>query len=79
MTRYKRRRSDKPHDPNGFFVFASDELPAEVFHLIMSFVPAYPYYFTLRAVCQQWNNEIINVINVKKIAKCSRVGFGDDA
>jgi len=38
-----------------FFVMGDGLLiPREIFHLIMQFIPAFPYYFVLRSVCSQW-------------------------
>ena len=38
----------------GFFIIADQPVPRDIFHLIMSFIPAYPFYFMLRSVCSQW-------------------------
>ena len=38
----------------GFFMMDNKPISRDIFHLIMSFVPAFPYYFVLRSVCSQW-------------------------
>jgi hypothetical protein len=49
---------------DGFFVFRSAQeehhLPMEIFRDILSYIPAYPYYFTLCRVSKQWYNEMEN-------------------
>jgi ankyrin repeat protein len=38
------------------------EIPREIIHSILSFIPAYPYYFTIRGVNKQWLYELEDVM-----------------
>jgi hypothetical protein len=59
---------DTTESNDGFFNFSghqgdeqAEKVPAEIFRHILSFLFAYPYYFTLERVCKQWHNEIQNI------------------
>jgi len=53
----------------GFFMIAGQPIPRDIFHSVMSFIPAFPYYFMLRSVCSQWLYEFQEQIydNVKSL------------
>jgi ankyrin repeat protein len=46
----------------GFFQLNQHDIPREILHSILSYIPAYPYYFTIRGVNKQWMYELEEVM-----------------
>lgn len=45
----------------------NNDFPPELFHHIVSYIPAYPYYITLSRVSRQWQNELETEIIVRDL------------
>nr|CAG4719178.1 unnamed protein product [Naegleria fowleri] len=65
----------------GFFYLPKFDcyLPRPVFHMILQYIPPYPFYLTLRGVCQQWLDDLYHNIcpNVQSIDLVRRNEFSD--
>ncbi|KAG2387466.1 hypothetical protein C9374_001798 [Naegleria lovaniensis] len=75
------RKSKKLDWIQGFFYLPKFDcyLPRPVFHEILNYIQPFPYYLTLRGVCQQWLDELYQNIfpNVKEMNLVKRHEFED--